>query len=126
MSLRLLGPLSGNGTGRVEVFHKGKWGTICDNNWNINDAKVACRQLGYENASKALPGSLVPDGIGHIWLDNVGCNGNEKTLSDCYHSGWGGHNCEHYDDAGVECSGGKSPTSFRANTFPQMSATEIQ
>ncbi len=104
ISIRLRGPSSSTGTGRVEVFHKGQWGTICDDFWTVNDAKVACRQLGYLYAVRALQGYEVPDGTGQIWLDNVGCTGNEESLSSCYHRGWGVHNCRHYDDAGVECS----------------------
>ena len=88
----------------MEVFHQGQWGTICDDFWDISDAKVVCRQLGYHYAVRALQGSLVPDGTGQIWLDNVGCAGNEKNLSNCFHSGWGVNNCYHSEDAGVECS----------------------
>ena len=104
ISLRLQGPSSANGTGRLEILYHEQWGTICDDDWNLNDAKVACRQLGYHYAIRALSGQEVPDGVGLIWLDNVGCSGNEDSLSSCYHRGWGKHNCEHRDDAGIECS----------------------
>ncbi|XP_028408891.1 uncharacterized protein LOC114531487 [Dendronephthya gigantea] len=106
MTLRLQGPSRLNGTGRVEILHRGKWGTICDDNWDINDARVACRQLGYRNALGALRGLQVPDGSGQIWLDEVGCTGSEQNLESCPHHyrGWGRHNCRHYQDAGVECT----------------------
>ena len=88
----------------MEVFYNGRWGTICHDYWDINDARVVCRQLGYLNPVRALRGYDVPDGTGQIWLDNVRCTGSEQNLIACYHNGWGSHNCGHYQDAGVECS----------------------
>ena len=102
--VRLQGSFSFNGTGRVEVYHEGEWGTICDDNWDIKDAHVVCRQLGYLYAVRVLPESLVPDGAGPIWMDEVRCTGSEENLLLCHHTGFGRHDCTHYEDAGVECA----------------------
>ena len=104
LPLRLQGPLSANGTGRVEVFYDGQWGTICDDGWDLRDARVACRQLGYADAVIDLDGSQVPPGSGRIWLDNVACTGKEKDITACSINGLGNADCSHSEDAGVECS----------------------
>ncbi|XP_028416707.1 adhesion G-protein coupled receptor G6-like isoform X1 [Dendronephthya gigantea] len=113
VSVRLQGPSSENGTGRVEVFYNGLWGTICDDGWDFRDAKVVCRQLGYSDAVRSLQGGQVPSGSGQIWLANVRCTGKEENISRCSRSEWGINNCDHSKDAGVECSKTGNPVSVR-------------
>ena len=42
-------------------------------------------------------------GTGRILLDDVHCNGNERTIDECSHSGWGVHNCQHREDVAISC-----------------------
>ncbi|XP_039671810.1 uromodulin-like isoform X2 [Perca fluviatilis] len=90
--------------GRVEILHNNQWGTVCDDGWDINDAKVVCRQLRCGPVQSATSSASFGQGTGQIWMDDVTCKGNESLLSECGHRRFGTHNCGHGEDAGVICS----------------------
>ncbi|NWQ68744.1 MARCO protein, partial [Neopipo cinnamomea] len=92
--------VEGSSRGRVEIFYQGTWGTICDDHWTMQEAAVVCRMLGFSHALSAFTAG---GGTGTIWLDDVNCEGGESSIFYCTKNDWGSHNCNHDEDAGVEC-----------------------
>uniref|UniRef100_A0A3Q1JMT3 SRCR domain-containing protein n=1 Tax=Anabas testudineus TaxID=64144 RepID=A0A3Q1JMT3_ANATE len=107
LGVRLSGSGSTRCSGRVEIYHNHSWGTVCDDKWDLNDAMVVCRELNCGAALDATQSATFGSGTGQIWLDDVDCSGNERSLTECQHSGFGNNNCRHSEDAGVICSGEK-------------------
>ena len=89
--------------GRVEIWYSDQWNTVCDDSWSITDAKVVCRQLGYQGAALAHSNAYFGEGSGGILLDNLDCTGAETSVFQCTHNGLYSHNCDHDEDAGVTC-----------------------
>ena len=95
--------------GRIQIYFESKWWTICDNSWDLSDAFVACRQLGYESAEATYRGwehkwkGPTSDDV-QVLMSGVYCKGNESTVLECAHTEFGEHQCTHDDDVGVKCS----------------------
>ena len=97
-------PDESNSTGRVEIFHEGEWGTVCDKDWDIKDAQVVCNELGMVKAIHETRQAKYGQGKGPVWLSDVQCTGKEYSLEYCPSQGWGQvEGCSHANDAGVKC-----------------------
>ena len=94
--------------GTVEVFYRQHWGLVCDDGWDIQDAHVACRQVGFIGATRATENNEF--GTNHSgqqrWLDDLRCTGTELRLTECWRPRRiGSTNCGRFEAAGAVCEG---------------------
>uniref|UniRef100_A0A8C5CVQ9 Lysyl oxidase homolog n=1 Tax=Gadus morhua TaxID=8049 RepID=A0A8C5CVQ9_GADMO len=117
LKFRLVGYPRKHNEGRIEVFYQGEWGTICDDDFSLANAQVLCRQLGFVSATGWAHSAKYGKGQGKIWLDNVLCNGGEKSIDACKSRGWGSSDCTHDEDAGVVCKDERIPGFVDSNVI---------
>ena len=115
--------------GRLEVFHAGEWGTVCDDQFDerVDDPRTphdrrripnlaplkACQFMGYASGQVTPRGNISMAPSAKIWLDDVRCLDNQPhwtgeaptKLHHCYHAGWGLNNCTHEEDVHLSCTG---------------------
>ncbi|XP_067319356.1 deleted in malignant brain tumors 1 protein-like [Anolis sagrei] len=114
-----------NGTnrcsGRVEVFFYLYWWSVCEDEWDLRDAQVVCRELGCGAALSAPGGSLFGTGEGvENWYYEPKCLGTEIAFNQCMFDLR--YRCHSRESAGVVCSdlrlrNDSSPCSGRVEVF---------
>ncbi|XP_065434803.1 deleted in malignant brain tumors 1 protein-like [Chrysemys picta bellii] len=105
-SLRLLNGES-RCDGRVEISLRGVWGRVLDDQWDMDDASVVCRELQCGVAEKAYNPAKSERGTGPVGLRSVQCAGNETNLTLCITSMSQAEQAGIADDVGVVCSGSR-------------------
>jgi len=96
-------------TGRILVRHRGVWGTVCDDHFRDEEAKVVCRMLRFpSNNAKIYKKVTDYADKGPVWIhlskdDN--CDGDESNLNQCKQSNLWEHDyeCSHAEDVAVTC-----------------------
>ncbi|XP_067433395.1 scavenger receptor cysteine-rich type 1 protein M160-like isoform X2 [Thunnus thynnus] len=90
-----------NGTslcsGRLEVKSEQSWSSVCEADFDQQDAEVVCRELGC-GAPSVLQGALYGEVEAQMWTKEFQCGGHESALLDCGRS----------DSARSTCSPGKA------------------
>ncbi|OWF52689.1 Galectin-3-binding protein [Mizuhopecten yessoensis] len=108
--------------GRVELLKDGQWGTICDDDFDKDDALVICRMMNKtvdESSVSTIDRAFFGQGQGSIFLPGLGCSGTETSIEDCSYLSY--IHCTHSEDVSVVCSLGRIPIRFldQDNIFPQ-------
>ncbi|XP_005185263.2 lysyl oxidase homolog 3B isoform X1 [Musca domestica] len=89
--------------GNIEVLHNNKWGSVCDDEWDMVEGRIVCEQLGYAGVRKVTHSGYFGPAKRRFWMDNIFCEGHEKELTHCHFDGWGVNDCEPSEAAGVIC-----------------------
>ena len=90
-------------SGRVEVKSDQSWVSVCEGDFDQQDAEVVCRELGC-GAPSVIQGSLFGEIRAKKWTNEFQCVGNESSLLNCSSSGTGGRTCS-AGNVGLICSG---------------------
>uniref|UniRef100_A0A3B4GRE2 Lysyl oxidase homolog n=1 Tax=Pundamilia nyererei TaxID=303518 RepID=A0A3B4GRE2_9CICH len=126
LKVRLSGYPRKHNEGRIELFYKGEWGTICDDDFTIANAHVLCHHLGFVSATGWTHSAKYGKGQGKIWLDNVQCHGGEKSIEFCKSRGWGNSDCTHDEDAGVVCKDERIPGFVDSNVIEVIDENKVE
>ncbi|XP_036446226.1 T-cell differentiation antigen CD6-like [Colossoma macropomum] len=104
--------------GRVELMDDGRWGSVCDDDWNQRGGDVVCAQLGCGTAVEVTcEAKKFGPGTGPIHISKLNCTGKESNLWQCSAQKHEDSNyCGHKEDAGVVCSGSTTVTVSPINT----------
>jgi len=87
--------------GRLEVFHDGVWGSVCDDFFANKEAKVVCRTLGFKGGNYR-PSAHFGKSTEIVSVYTFTCTGSEPSIRDCQVA-YLNEQCKHYEDVGVVC-----------------------
>uniref|UniRef100_A0A668A600 SRCR domain-containing protein n=1 Tax=Myripristis murdjan TaxID=586833 RepID=A0A668A600_9TELE len=90
-------------SGRVEVKSDQSWSSVCEADFDQQDAEVVCRELGCGPPS-VLQGALYGEAEAPMWTKEYQCEGNESSLLDCGSSGSARNTCSPGKAVGLTCS----------------------
>jgi len=90
--------------GRLEAYDKSYgWGTVCDDNFDRNDAKVVCKIFKRFSIRGSTTQIKYGTGTGPLLFDEVECYGWKEELAHCSHRGVGVSDCTHAEDVAIYC-----------------------
>ncbi|XP_071795096.1 neurotrypsin-like [Asterias amurensis] len=85
------------------IYQDGRWRTVCNKDWTMANAKVACKELGMGPPDTAQIESNETKG-GPIFVQTLSCQGDEETLDSCEKSEEGALSCYHRMDVAIACT----------------------
>ncbi|XP_019851047.1 PREDICTED: egg peptide speract receptor-like [Amphimedon queenslandica] len=92
---------------RVEILYAGRWGTVCNTEWDITDAKITCNTVRQSSEDAQVPTKFdsIVASQRPLWASGFMCNGTESNLVQCTISNPIGYtpNCNHINDVGIYC-----------------------
>ncbi|XP_060607116.1 deleted in malignant brain tumors 1 protein-like [Ruditapes philippinarum] len=96
--------------GRLEVYYKGEWGSVCESYFDQDDADVVCGMI--RNTTIGLINATIHgnnyygQSQGPVIITDLQCNGTEDEIFFCKSDKWkSGHYCNYYyQNVGVDCN----------------------
>ncbi|KAM6932962.1 scavenger receptor cysteine-rich type 1 protein M130-like, partial [Xenentodon cancila] len=90
-------------SGRLEVKSNQLWSSVCEDDFDQQDAEVVCQELDC-GAPSVLQGALYGESVAPTWSRTFNCEGHESSLLDCDSSGPTRDTCPPGKAVGLNCS----------------------
>ncbi|XP_028275718.1 scavenger receptor cysteine-rich type 1 protein M130-like [Parambassis ranga] len=90
-------------SGRLEVKSDQSWSSVCEDDFNQQNAEVVCRELGC-GAPSVFKGGLYGAAEAPVWMRKFQCGGHESALLDCGSSRSTENSCSPGKAVGLTCS----------------------
>ncbi|XP_033725597.1 deleted in malignant brain tumors 1 protein-like isoform X1 [Pecten maximus] len=89
---------------QLQVYHNGRWGTVCGDGFNRRTARGICYLIYGRWPSNVWYYRGGYSGVARdIWLDQLECSDSYYYGAQCTANYWGDNDCSHSQDVNMEC-----------------------
>ncbi|XP_060085476.1 deleted in malignant brain tumors 1 protein-like [Ylistrum balloti] len=116
----------------LEVYHNGRWGTVCDDDFNTRTTRGICyliygvwpSEIFYRSTTRYYSGigGTTDSYASTIWLDQLECTDSYYYGPQCRANYWGVNDCSHSEDVSIECNFYEIPSTVMSSAASHYSS----
>ncbi|XP_062453544.1 antigen WC1.1-like [Rhea pennata] len=110
-------------SGRLQVFYRGMWGSVCSNSMTADTVSLVCKELGCGDGGSIETVQMFGNISGPAWLDRVECGKRNSSFWQCPSAPWDPQSCDdRQEETHITCN---DPPQGRARDSRSISVPVI-